>query len=187
MKLKTIIYIFVLFLCLGCQNQYNQYVDRFEEILGERETEALNLLVSDFETNLEKIYPDLSQQLAYEHYLKDIIDPTEGNWKKFKFQTDKTHNEFINSGLRTEIYISSKVYDDIKEDSILVNEVNQTGKYMRALYTARALDTLIDVSWDKRDAAGLMQNELVVKGLLYYKPDFNNYFHKRIVVVEFSY
>ena len=32
-------------------------------------------MVFDFEKNLEKIYPNLTLQKAYEQYLKDLIDP----------------------------------------------------------------------------------------------------------------
>jgi len=32
-----------------------------------------------------------------------------------------------------------------------------------------------------------MQNELFVNGILSSNPDFNDYFHKRIVVMEFSF
>jgi hypothetical protein len=48
-------------------------------------------------------------------------------------------------------------------------------------------DSLIKKYWSKREAAGIMQNKIIVDGLLSSKPDFNNYFHKRIVVAEFSF
>ncbi len=32
-----------------------------------------------------------------------------------------------------------------------------------------------------------MQNEILVTGILNSDPNFNNYFHKRIVVLEFSF
>lgn len=58
---------------------------------------------------------------------------------------------------------------------------------MQALYTVRESDSLIKKYWEKREAAGMMQNELVINGILSLNPDFNNYFHKRIVVLEFSF
>ena len=187
MRLKLINSCLSFFLYVGCLSDSNPDILKFESILGERKTEALNLLVLDFEENLEKVYPELSLQLAYEQYLNDLIDPKENNWKKFDFQSDETHAEFINSGLKEEIYTFQKHYDHIEQDSISVIDVNQTGKYMRALFAVREVDTLVTVYCDKREAGGLMQNELIVNGILYYKPDFNNYFHKRIVVIEFSY
>lgn len=187
MRFKLLYRLFFILLILSCQKQTSQDILKFEEILGERKIEALNLLVSDFEDNLEKVYPDLSQQLAYEQYMKDLIDPKENNWEKFDFQTDETHKEFINSGLRDEIYTKSKEYDLEREDSIIGLDVNQMGKYMQALFNVRESDSLVYGYWDKRRAGGLMQNELIANGILYYKPNFNNYLHKRIVVVEFSF
>ncbi len=64
--------------------------------------------------------------------------------------------------------------------------MNNVGKYMQALYLVKDSDSLIKKYWEKREAVGLMQNEIVVSGILSLNPDFNNYFHKRIVVLEFS-
>jgi hypothetical protein len=58
---------------------------------------------------------------------------------------------------------------------------------MQALYAVKNSDSLINRYWDKREAAGMMPNELIVRGILSSNPDFNDYFHKRIVVLEFSY
>lgn len=57
---------------------------------------------------------------------------------------------------------------------------------MQAIYLVKDSDSLIKRYWESRDAVGMMQNELLVNGILSSNPDFNNYFHKRIVVLEFS-
>ena len=106
----------------------------FEKVLGERQTKALNLLVSDFEKNLSKIYPNLTIKQGYNEYLTDLISDSTTDWEKFKFQSDKTNAEFHKSGLWNEIYT---------KDSVSGLQVNGIGKYMQALYSVKDSDSLI--------------------------------------------
>ncbi len=169
----------ILILTFSCsQKQTDNRITEFEKVLGERETKSLNLLVSDFEKNLRKIYPNLLIEKAYRQYLTDMISRSTADWNKFQFQSDKTNTEFNESGLWDEIYTKDSVYG---------LQVNRVGKYMRALYEIKDSDALIKKYWNARDVAGMMQNELVVNGILSSKPDFNDYFHKRIVILEFSF
>ena len=170
---------FVLVLFFNCSNNGKETrIVKFEEVLGQRETEALNSLVSDFETNLKKLYPDLSIDEGYRQYLDDMASDTIASYEKHKFQSNETNSKFHESGLWDEIYI---------RDPKRGLQLNNIGKYMRALYEVRDTDPLIDVYWDKRESGGMMQNILFVKGILNSNPNFNDYFHKRIVVVEFSF
>ncbi|AXP81600.1 hypothetical protein CJ739_2527 [Mariniflexile rhizosphaerae] len=172
-------FILVLILTFSCsQKQSDNRITEFEKVLGERQTKALNSLVSDFEKNLTKVYSDLPTEKAYRQYLTDLISNSTTDWEKFKFQSYKTNTEFHQSGLWSEIYT---------KDSVSGLQVNGIGKYMQALYIVKDSDSLIKKYWEKREAAGMMQNELVIPGILSLNPDFNNYFHKRIVVVEFSF
>jgi hypothetical protein len=159
----------------------------FEKILGARQTKALNLLVSDFEKNLDKIYPDLPTEKGYHQYLTDIISDETTNWEKFQFQSDKTNAEFHKSGLWDEIYDYSYSSDLNAKDSTKILDVNFIGKYMLALHQIKDSDSLIKKYWEYRNAGGLMQKEIVVNGIQSLKPNFSDYFHKRIVVVEFSF
>ena len=171
--------ILALIITFSCsQKQSDNRITEFEKVLGERQTKAVDLLVSDFEKNLTKIYPNLTIEQGYKKYLTDIISDSTTNWEKFKFQSDITSEEFYQSGLWNEIYT---------KDSVSGLQVNRIGKYMQALYAVKDSDSLIKKYWDKREAAGMMQNELVVKGILSLNPDFNDYFHKRLVVLEFSF
>ena len=86
--------------------------------------------------------------------------------------------EFHRSGLWNEGYI---------KDSLYGLQVNRVGKYMQALYEVKESDSLINEYWGKREAVGIMSNKNVVSGILSLDPDFNDYFHKRIVVLEFSF
>ncbi|WP_422104820.1 hypothetical protein [Winogradskyella sp.] len=171
--------IIILILTFSCsQKQRNADVVKFEEVLGERETKCLNLLVSDFEKNLNKIYPDLSVEKAYQQYLTDMISDATSDREKFKFQSRETNIEFHQSGLWKDIYT---------KDSVDGLQVNQAGKYMKALYEIKSSDALINNYWKARNAVGMMQNAIVVSGILSNDPNFRDYFHKRIVVLEFSF
>lgn len=178
--MKFIKIFIILFLIFGCSNQKitDKRISVFEKRLGGEETKALNLLVSDFEKNLIKIYPNLTVEKGYRQYLTEMISDLTTDWEKFKFQSDKTNSEFHKSGLWNEIYTKGSVGG---------LQVNGVGKYMQALYYVKDSDSLTKKYWRKRQAAGLMRNELVVNGILSSSPDFNDYFHRRIVVLEFSF
>ena len=179
--------ILVLILTFSCsQKQSDIRITEFEKVLGERQTKALNLLVSDFEKNLAKIYPDLPTEKGYRRYLNDMISDTISGYENYKFMSRKTIAEYIESGLWNEVYETNYSYGINSKDSIETINVNNVGKYMQALYVVKDSDTLIKKYWEKRESAGIMQNEIVVSGILSLNPDFNNYFHKRIVVLEFS-
>jgi len=169
----------ILLLTFSCsQNHTDKRISEFEKILGNEQTKSVNSLVSDFEVNLNKIYPNLPIEKAYRKYLDEMISDSTTNWDKFKFQSDQTNSEFHKSGLWDEIYTKDSVYG---------LQINQAGKYMHALNAVQNSDSLINKYWDKRQVAGMMKKEFVVRGILSSNPDFNDYFHKRIVVLEFSY
>ena len=172
-------YILIFFFLFSCTlSKADKEIAKFETILGENETQALNLLVSDFEINLNYMYSELPIEKQYRNYLTDMISESTTDWEKFKFQKEATNTLFNQSGLRNEIYV---------KDSRRGLEVNGTGKYMQALYAVKDSDSLLKKYWDTRAAAGIISNEFFVNGILSMDPDFNNYFHKRIVVLEFSF
>ena len=174
--------ILVLILTFSCSKKQSDIrIMEFENVLGERQTKALNLLVSDFENNLVKIYPELTTEKGYRQYLFDMISDTISGYENYNFMSRKTITEYIESGLWKEVYETN-----YSKDSIETITVNNVGKYMQALYLIKDSDSLIKKYWEKREAAGMMQNQLVVNGILSSNPDFKNYFHKRIVVLEFS-
>ncbi len=173
---KTYLILFLI-LTFSC-SQTDSQIAEFENVMGDRPTKAINLLVSDFEKNLNKIYPDLPIEKGYEQYLNDLISNSAKDWEKFKFQSDKTNLEFRQSGLWDDLY---------SKDSQESLQINTTGKYIQALYSIKKPDPLIKTYREKRKAVGIMQNEILVTGILNSDPDFNNYFHKRIVVLEFSF
>jgi len=173
-KICLILFSILIFSCTQTNNQ----IIEFEKVLGERRTKALNLLVFDFEKNLNKIYPDLPIEKAYKQYLNDLISDSTTDFEKFKFQSDKINLEFHQSGLWDDVY---------SKDSQGSLQVNTTGKYIQALYAIEQPEPLIKTYREKRKAVGIMQNQLLINGILNSNPDFNDYFHKRIVVLEFSF
>lgn len=178
--MKFIKIFLILILSFSCSNQNvtDKRITDFEEKLGTKESKALNLLVFDFEKNLEKIYPDLTIGKRYQQYLTDIISDSTTDWNKFKFQSDNTNLEFHKSGLWNEVY---------KKEAVRGLEINGVGKYIQALFVVKDSDSLVKVYLEKRQAAGMMSNELFVPGILSSKPNFRDYFHKRIVVLQFSF
>lgn len=183
-KFHLIIILILIFSC--AEKQSDKQIMEFENILGERQTKALNLLVSDFEENVTKIYPDLPIEKGYRRYLNDMISDTIYDYENYKFMSKKTIKEYIKSGLWGEVYETSYSFEINSKDSIETISVNNVGKYMQALNAIKASDTLIKTYWQKRESAGIIQNEIFVNGIISLKPDFNNYFHKRIVVLEYS-
>jgi len=175
-------------LSLGC-SQEDSRINKFENVLGERQSIALSLLVSDFENNLNKLYPDLTIEQSYRQYLTDILSDSITDREKFRFQSDQTETEFHESGLWDEIYEFQYDYNDDFSDSTKTNVIdsNPVGKYISALYSIKDSDSLIKTYWKYRYSGGLIQKEIVIPGILSLEPDFGDYFHKRIIVVEFTY
>jgi hypothetical protein len=188
--MKRVLFFFVIFL-IGCSQPKNQKeIEIFESALGEKNVEVLNLLVYDFETNLLELYPELELKDAYKQYLLDISDEKTKDFQKFLFQTEKTRTRFHESGFWDEIFYYEYYTEDIFNNSIDSTkslQANNIGKYMIALYEIKNTDSLIYRYWNVREAAGLLSNEFFVKGTLSLNPDFDNYFHKRIVVIEYSF
>jgi len=150
----------------------------FESILGKRKTSALNLLVSDFDKNLNRIYPDLETSQAYLKFLTDIKNNNITDWNEYKFQSKETNLEYKKSGLRSEIYVE-------KNTEL---EPNYAGKYSIAMGKLKDSDYLIKGYYEIREAvSGMIRPDLFASEILSSNPDFSDYFHKRIVVLEFSF
>ncbi|GAB5399258.1 MAG: hypothetical protein Aureis2KO_08430 [Aureisphaera sp.] len=163
-------------LTLSCNSTENQ-IQVFEDTLGIEETEALNVLVSDFETNLSNTYPDLSSQDAYLQYLTDFLSLKMTSYKKFNFQTEETRTLFKKSGLWNEVH---------RIDTTRAGyQVNVHGKYMHALERIKDSDSLVKRYYESRKKDGIVQDRL--DAILNSEPNFDNYIHKRIVVLEFGY
>lgn len=76
--------------------------------------------------------------------------------------------------------------------SFIKNEVglldfNLNGKYYTGLQKSKGNDTVIINYLDAKQAAGFVSFPLFKQGFLYNKPNFSDYFHKRIFLIELLY
>ncbi|MGB7787119.1 MAG: hypothetical protein WBL27_13540 [Salinimicrobium sp.] len=179
MKSFSFIFLYLISVYFKIEIQNNQNnINEFERRLGKEKVESLNLLVSDFEEKLQKLYPKLSIEEAYKQCLTEIKNDS-FDWSNFNFQTDSTHQKYLESGLRNDLY---------SHDPESGMQINRLGDYMKALYHIKSnADKLTNEYYEDREMAGVLQNKLFAAIILQNDPDFKNYFHKRFVVVEFSY
>jgi len=168
--------LFALIIGLGC-NSTTPQIQVFEDTLGRQETEALNLLVDDFETNLANLYPKLSLSQAYRQYMTDIFSLEVTNFEKFQFQSTTSKELFKQSGLWDQVHRI--------DTSRAGYQVNKNGSYLRALHKTSASDLLVERYYEARKTDGILQDR--IDAILHSNPDFDNPIHKRIVVLEFAY
>ncbi|WP_073317786.1 hypothetical protein [Aquimarina spongiae] len=80
----------------------NEYIEEFENVLGKKNSETLNFLVSDFENDfLKKQYPNLSKKKAYQRFLVELSNLEIEHWQKI---SKEAREVFKRSDLRLEIY-----------------------------------------------------------------------------------
>jgi len=93
-------------------------------------------------------------------------------------------------------YYYSRLYTDIKPntnyDSIINStykraEFNGAGKYIQALFAIKDTDTFTNKYFDVKQNGGILPLKFFIKGALSLDPNFNDYFHKRIVLLEVVY
>ncbi|MEP0265869.1 hypothetical protein [Dokdonia sp.] len=181
----------------------------FQQELGKENIAMIDLLIEEFEDHLHKHYSDLTTTEAYTQLLKDISDQdTRNDSILVVYQSEKSLENFRASSLYKELYTKEPLHQKIEgipdlyippppstslnkeiaipePDSIYV--ANPIGKYMRALYAIKDRDSLVKNFFRVKEASGIMASNRFAKGILYYNPDFDNYIHKRIVVLENSF
>lgn len=195
-------------LLLSCtQKPIDPNVIVFQQELGEENIAIIDLLVEEFEDHLSKHYPNLKTHEAYTQLLKDVSDQDISNDSILVvFQSEKSRENFRASSLYKELYVKEPYnYSEIEgvvqlntpppfpNKEIVVSEpdsiyrVNTIGKYMRALYEIKDKDSLVKKYFQIREMFGIRASNRFAEGILYNHPDFDNYIHKRIVVLENSF
>lgn len=209
MKFKNRHIIFTSITCfvvlLSCiQKSIDPDVTIFQQELGEENIAMIDLLVEEFENHLDTHYPDLKTSEAYAQLLKDVSDQDRNNDSLLlAFQSKKSNESFRASPLYNELYVKEPYHQKIEglvelnqpppDKNNPINEpdsvyrINTVGKYMRALYTIKEKDSLVKKYFRIRDVFGTLAHYRSAAGILYSNPDFDNYIHKRIVVLEYSY
>ncbi len=87
--LKTIIFTLLIF---SCSNKSR--ITEFENILGKENSDTLDWLVTDFETNyLQKKYSNSTLEKAYIKYLTEIESDSYGNWERPSNESVKKFND----------------------------------------------------------------------------------------------
>ncbi len=94
--------------------------------------------------------------------------------------------EYSYSRIHTNIKPNSN-FDSIITRRLKIPEYNYSNKYMQALYAVKETDTLIKKYFDLKQNGGSSPSDFFARGILELNPDFNDYFHKRIVVMELIY
>ncbi|WP_298239465.1 hypothetical protein [uncultured Algibacter sp.] len=113
--MKFINLIIILLLTVGCSNKKN--IANFEKILGKENSETLTFLVNDFETDfLKKQYPELSTEMSYREFLKELENNSTGNWRKLSAIGREMFNK---NNLKYEIYrIADSVWIEKNPDTL---------------------------------------------------------------------
>lgn len=163
---------------LGCKTQPNDDVMLFNKTLGTNYANVLNNLTVDFEIKLKEAYPHLTINESYNQLLIDFAnDPDKDESEMLSYKTEKVEKLFIESGFKNDHYYKEGAY----------TYINNLGNYMKALYKIGQNDSLVHNYHNMKQNAGKRSAHFICKGVLTYKPDFDNEIYKKIIVMEFTY
>lgn len=205
-KKQHIIFLGIVFYTISSctQQSIDPDVILFQKELGEENVAAIDDLVAEFEAHLNKHYPDLKTSEAYTQFLKDVSDKdTSNDALLIAYQSEENRKKFRKSSLYKDLYIREPYHQETEgliqlnplppSEHDTINEpdsifrVNPIGKYMHALYAIKDKDSVVETYFKVREGVGIIMTSQFAKGILYHKPDFDNYIHKRIVVLENSF
>ena len=215
--MKPIIYFISIFLFLSCNcntDEEQKRITKFEEALGEQETEYLNEIIDNFDSFLAKNYKGVIKDERFKNYLTDIAIGTDVEL----FWIDSSDiKRYFKSNLFTKVYIeypdtvwiaektvkvlykNETIPDEYipldKEQNLekLYNEVknepivgvSNLSTFYDALDTVKDEDPLILEYLDFCDTAAGISPGLLADAILDYESK-SNYFSKRIFVMELN-
>lgn len=166
----------VLLLMLTSCLTRDERISEFQEKLGLEKAQVLNDMVDHFENRLQVLYPKLELKDAYLQLLEDLehqaLDNTEMQfqWPEALLLKD------INSGLQDDFYMQ-------KFNS---KTLNQEGVFFKAMRSQSYYDELIAEYFWVLEQTGRITPSQFASGMLRFDFDPNNFFHKRILVFQFS-
>ncbi|MDA3839593.1 MAG: hypothetical protein PF572_00755 [Patescibacteria group bacterium] len=208
-------YIFILISFLFSCNQTNKTdsIIIFETILGEKETTALNEIVTDFDTFLDLKYPNKTS--IFETYINDLTKKSYNNiWRIDSTIISKYAdcNIFPKYDL---IFPDSVWYDGLSfkikySDNDVVEEITpiirngginidsmileiktnpkfltkHQSSFLPALDSIKDSDSLIFNYLDAKSIIGNISTEVLSKGLMIGLSENNEYFAKRILIMD---
>jgi hypothetical protein len=212
---QVLTFMFLIFFFSYTHGQ-NARINEFENSLGEIETKYLNELVNDFDLFLNNKYKDEEFKFKkYLTEISDSKQPDIWKINKDKLEEMQKTNLFakydsiypdsvwhdkkvfnvsyIDLGITNSIAIMNK---EIKESNIdsIVNSLKSKPRlkeiepsyFQIALESIMTKDSLIQNYLDARKAAGTISIRLIVGGLLHDLEPDNEYFAKRIIIMQMN-
>lgn len=195
-------------------NVKSKNVAKFKEIIGRTELEELNVIIKDLDKELEANYPEdrhrfkrflkefnepnfVNQWSLDSLKLRSFLKSKLFNTYKMAYPDSVWFNGKTFSVEYKELAVSEEVIPILKVgeypnvDSTVAALLNQPsrilvarGKFFIALDSIRLADTLVSNYLDAKEAAGRLSPYAMTKGLEYSINKDNEYFAKRIFVME---
>ncbi len=170
-KMKKLISILIILSFVAC-NQKNEkkdiLIETFENNLGENETNHLNEIVNDFDKYLAENYPD--QESKFRAYLSDINELKVNKY----WEIDSTKLERYKDSKLLEKYetgFSDSAWKKQNKLHLAIGSIKQTAPIITSYLTAKK-------------ATGNLPLSTLAGGLMYYLRESNEYFAKRIFILE---
>jgi hypothetical protein len=214
--MKLIIPFLILIFFFSFTQRKNDRIDEFENALGETETRYLNELVNDFDSFLnEKFKGEEFKFIKYLTEISESNQPELWKISMDKFVEIQKTNLFARydsifpdsvwyddkgfnvsysyMGIRNSITITQKKNQELDVDAIIKSLKNkpelkevEPGYFQISLESVMSGNTLIKNYLDAKKTAGTLSIRLVADGLLRELKDENEYFAKRILIMEMN-
>jgi hypothetical protein len=213
-NLTIIVILISVFACNQRAEKKHSSIETFEKILGEPETNYLNEIVADFDNYLASNYPDHKSkfesylvdisELGVKEYLKidstklikyresnlfgkyDTLYPDSVWYDGLSFSSKFPDSEFIEEmipikreGKNTNV---DSTINSLKNEPRFV--LTEQSRLFLALDSISQSDSLIITYFDAKEAVGSMSPSILAGGLRYYLNDNNEYFAKRIFIMD---
>ncbi len=213
-SLTIILLITSLFACNQRTDKTNTPIEKFEKFLGEKEVIYLNEIVDDLDNYLAYNYPDHQSKFkAYlidisEMNVNDYWKIDSTKLKKYKesnlfgkydtifpdsvwFNGNTFSIKYPDSGFIEEIIPIKRKNEDFNIDSTIKSLKNEPrvflieqSNYYLAFDSIQKSDSLIITYLEAKEALGNLSPTILVGGLLYFLTESNEYFAKRIFVMD---
>ena len=166
----------VLLLMLTSCLTRDERISEFQDKLGLEKAQVLNEMVDHFERSLQVRYSKLELKDAYLQLLEDLEHQASDNTEML-FQWPKALLfKYENSGLQ----------DDFYQQKSNSKTLNEEGVFFKAMRSQSYYDELIAEYFWVLEQTGKITPSQFASGMLRFDFDPNNFFHKRILVFQFS-
>ncbi len=213
-NLTIILIFISLFACNQTTKKSDSQIEKFEKILGGQETIYLNEIIADFDNYLSSKYPDqkpkfktyltdISELKIKKHWeidsaklekyrasnlfgKYDTLYPDSVWYDGLSFSIKYPDDEFIE-----EMIPIKRKGENLNVDSTITSLKNEPrfiltkqSKLFTALDSINQSDSLIITYFDAKKAVGNLSPSILAGGLKYYLNDDNEYFAKRIFIMD---